>query len=283
MLNALAALVALPALMALGPVTARAADPPSSSSDRLALSANGSTLSDPGGSLGGGGGGALGWLHNFTPDALLGIGGEYQTIAASHWAFGSLSGALSGGDEDARWTLGAEAHLGKGNSGTTGPPEARMSHPFDYAVEAINVTETIDKAVSIQLETRQFDVDTTHGNLPKAVVAYLPGPHWMLGVSYAHSVGGNLDTVLSSGRIDHYSSVVNTFAGVAAGHAAPAVANIINGQILLGPAPKYKEGYVGFSKSFHRTEWTITGDYLKIGSVLRWTATLACIVHLGRS
>jgi len=275
------ALIALATVSALGPLRAHAADAPPSSSDRLAASINGSTLNDTnGGSLGGGGGAALGWLHNFTPDALLGLGGEYQTIAAAHWAFGSLSGAYSGGSPDARWTLSAEAHLGSGNEGTTGPPSALISHPFNYAVEAITATETLARKFSMQLETRQFDVYTTHGNLPKVGLAFLPDAHWMLGVSYAHSFGGNLDTVLTSGRIDHYSPVVNMFAGVASGHAAPAVANIITGQ--LGPAPRYREGYVGLSKSFHRTEWTVTGDYLKIGSVVRWTATLACIVHLGR-
>ena len=51
---------------------------------------------------------------------------------------------------------------------------------------------------SVQLEARQIDIDTTHGNLPKLGLTYLWTPRLLTNVSYAHSVGGNLGTELTS-------------------------------------------------------------------------------------
>jgi len=65
--------------------------PPSTSDDRIALSANGSTL--PG--TNGGGGGSVGWLHNFDADTLAGVAVEHQVISVAHWTFGSVNGSLT--------------------------------------------------------------------------------------------------------------------------------------------------------------------------------------------
>ena len=37
----------------------------------------------------GGGGGSLRWLHNFSPDTLIGLGAEHQVLSVSRWTFGS--------------------------------------------------------------------------------------------------------------------------------------------------------------------------------------------------
>ena len=62
--------------------------------DQLTVAANGSTLTD----TDGGAGGSLNWLHYFTPDAIFGVGAEHQIIDESNWTFGSVRGALSGGE-----------------------------------------------------------------------------------------------------------------------------------------------------------------------------------------
>ncbi|MGH8270080.1 MAG: hypothetical protein ACRES1_08425, partial [Steroidobacteraceae bacterium] len=48
-----------------------------------------------------------------------------------------------------------------------------------------------------------------------------------------------------------------------------------------GRAPQLREGYVGLSKAFSRTDWSILGDYLKVAGEERITLTVVCTLHLG--
>src|SRR5262249_16218563 len=89
------------------------AAPSAPSADSLSISANGSTLADARGD----GGGSVTWLHDFT-SGVLGVGGEYQRLADTHWAFGSLSGSVSTGSANDKWTFSADGHLGRGDTNT---------------------------------------------------------------------------------------------------------------------------------------------------------------------
>ncbi|HEV7447852.1 MAG TPA: hypothetical protein VGO18_35120, partial [Steroidobacteraceae bacterium] len=100
---------------------------PSTVDDRIALSAQGSSLTG----TGGGGGASAAWLHNFDADTLLGVAAEYQALSVSHWAFASLSGAMTRGTGDARYTFYGEAHEGAGRDGP---------HAFKYRIEGLGVT-----------------------------------------------------------------------------------------------------------------------------------------------
>ena len=217
--------------------------------DRIALSFNGSTLTG----TNGGGGGSLGWLHNFNPDTLVGIAAEHQVLANSHWTFGSLSGAYTLGSADQRYTFAAEVHEGTGDDGP---------HPFKYRVEALGVTGTYLRRLSVLAEDRQIDVETTHGNLPKLGVSYLWNPHLQTAAAYQYSVGGNLGTRLASGRIDVYGPAVNFIAGGAWGQASPTILGL--GFVL--PPRRLREGYIGLSKPLPwlRSELTLIADYLQL-------------------
>ncbi|HVO48793.1 MAG TPA: hypothetical protein VMT29_20925 [Steroidobacteraceae bacterium] len=219
------------------------------SDDRIALSLNGSTLTG----TNGGGGGSLGWLHNFTPDALLGIAAEHQVLASSHWTFGSVTGAYTLGSPDQRFTFAGEAHEGAGDDG----PRA-----FTYRVEALSVTGTWFRRLSVVAEDRQVDVETTHGNLPRLGVSYLWNPHIQTAVAYQYSVTGNLGTRLTSARIDVYGPAVNFIAGGAWGQASPTILGL--GFVL--PPRHLSEGYVGLSKPLPwlRSELTLIADYLQL-------------------
>jgi len=243
--------------------------PAAPTSDNLVFSANGSTLTG----ASGGGGGSLTWLHDFS-SGVLGVGGEYQTLAGAHWEFGSLSGSVSTGDSSAKWTFSGDAHAGDGDIDTV-----NGLHRFDYDVEGADVTGTFGGKVTLQLEGRQYDIDTTHGTMPKAGLGVLWTPHWQTTVSYARSVNGNLGTEIETLRIDHFSHVVSWLVGGASGHVAPPVVNLYTG--TTGPAPQYREGYVGLSKSFTRSDWSILGDYLKVANERRITLTIVCTLHVG--
>lgn len=248
-------------LLALGFVTAAAAAP-APDPDQLLLSVSGSTLE----SASGGGSGSLSWLHSFNTDTLLDVGGEYDTIGNAHWALGTLSSSLSGGSPANRWTLTADGRIGAGDIGP---------HPFDYDVEAVRFTDTVNHFISMEVETRQFDIYTTHGNLPQAGVSIFPNAHWMLGAGYAHSTGGNLGTVYESARVDHFGSRVRWFIGGAQGHVAPPVLNVQTG--ATGRVPRYWDGYAGVARSLTSTQWTVSADYLDLpGSTRRITLTLTC-------
>ena len=247
----------------LGPCSLAAAG--STAVDRISVSGNGSTLSG----TSGGGGGALNWLHNFDPDSIVTLGGEHQKLGPTHWSFGSVSGAVTRAMGDGRYTFSGEAHEGSGRDGV---------HPFKYHIDAAAVTGTYFHRLSMMLEYRYIDVETTHGHLPKFQVAYLWTPHWQTSVSYADSAGGNLGTRLTSLRVDHYSPVVNLMAGGVYGQASATIINVF----FFAPGNILREGYVGASKTFaRRTEVSLTGDFQNLSGTKRTTVTLGFIVRLG--
>lgn len=253
---------------------------PSTVDDRIALSANGSSLTN----TGGGGGASAGWLHNFDADTLLGVAAEYQALSVSHWAFASLSGAITRGAGDQRYTFYGDAHEGAGRDGP---------HAFKYRIETLGVTGTYFHRLSATLEDKQVNVETTHGNLPKVQLAYLWNPKIQTTVSYQHSFGGNLGTRLTTARVDVYASPVSFLAGAAIGQASPA---LLGQLVTLGPHD-LREGYVGVVKSFPqlRSDLTFIVDYQRLsggeGTVSgvavassvskRWTGTLNYIFHIG--
>ncbi len=233
--------------------------------DRLVASANGSTLSG----TNGGGGGSLGWLHNFNPDAIVGLSGEYQTLAGSKWGFGSLNFALGRGQANTRSNYYAEAHVGSGDDDV---------HSYDYAVYAAGLIQNVTHQLALQIEDKQIDIDQTRGNLPKVGLQFLWSPSLVTTASYSHSVTGNLGTRLGSVRLDHYGKTFNFIAGGAGGQASPAVVDIQTG--VSSPGLTLREGFIGVSKPFSRVDLTLLGDYLKLADTERVTVTLNCIVHL---
>ena len=233
--------------------------------DRLIASANGSTLTG----TNGGGGGSLGWLHNFNASTVVGLAGEYQTLAGSRWKFGSLNLAFGAGQAQRRSNLYAEAHVGNGDDDV---------HAYDYAIYAAGLIQNLTRQLSVQVEDKQIDIDTTHGNLPKVGLQFLWSPHWLTAASYSHSVSGNLGTRLGSVRVDHFGKTVNFIVGGAGGKASPAVVDIQTGSVQ--PGLTLREGFVGVSKPFSRVDVTVLGDYLKLADTERVTLTVNCTVHL---
>jgi hypothetical protein len=216
-------------------------------------------------------GGSLGYLHYFTPDVIGGIGVEHQEIAGSEWQFGSLRGAFGFGDPSTKTTLFGEAHQGKG--------EDETNRDFDYGVYVLGVSQSFTPKFSVQLESRQIEVDRSHGNLPKLGVTYVWTPQFVTNVAYANSVGGNIGTELTSARVDYYGSLLHVFFGGATGTADPIVLNLQPGVIL--PVSDVDEGFIGIGKSFPRGELTLLGDYLKSGDSEKYTVTLSFTAYIG--
>jgi hypothetical protein len=237
----------------------------STSSDRISLTGNGSTLTG----TNGGEGGSIGWLHNFDADTLLTLGAEHQRLGDANWTFGSLSGAVSTDLGSGRYAFSGEAHEGSGRDGP---------HSLDYRIEALQATGTYFHRLSIQLEARRIDVETLHGNLPKITLTYLWTPHWSTSVARADSAGGNLGTQLNSVRIDHYNRLINLLAGGIYGRASPIIIDLG----IVSPGHILREGYIGASTTFaRRTEVTLTGDYLNLSGSKRATVTLSFMFQLG--
>ena len=247
------------------------AAPVAPSANSLMFMADGATLTG----ASGGGGGSVTWLHDFTA-GVLGLGGEYETLANAHWAFGSITGAVSTGSANAKWTFSGDAHLGSGDIGVY-----QGLHHFNYDVEGADVAGTFGGKLTLQLDAQQYDIDTTHGTLPKAGVGFLWTPHWQTTASYSRSVSGNLGTELETVRLDHYGHTVNWLVGGATGHVAPAVVNLYTG--FVTPAPQLREGYLGITKSFAGSDWSMLGDYMKVATEKRITLTVVCTLHVGRS
>ena len=233
--------------------------------DRIVVSANGSTLSG----TNGGGGGSIGWLHNFNPDVIVGVSGEYQTLAGSQWEFGSVNLAFGRGQANTRSNYYAEAHLGSGEDD---------AHSYDYSVYGAGLIQNVTHQVALQIEDKQIDIDQTRGNLPKVGLQVLWSPRLLTTASYSHSLSGNLGTRLGAVRLDHYGKSFNFIVGGAGGKATPAVVNIQTG--VVSPGLTLREAFVGVSKPFSNVDLTLLGDYLDLADTERVTVTLNFIVHL---
>jgi hypothetical protein len=271
--GSLAAVAAFAATLA--PVCALHAAP-STVDDRITIGANGESLTN----TSGGGGGLIGWLHNFSADALAGVGVERQVLANAHWTFGSLNGSYSVDEGDQRYTFYAEAHEGGGNSG---------SRALNYHIEAVGIAGTYFHRLSVLLEDRQFFVDTVSGNLPKLGVTYLWDPHVQTTVSYSYSVGSNLGTRLLAGKIDIFEPGLNWLGGFSVGQATAAV---LTGSSVVGvptsiPGVRVTEGYVGATLPLPRlrSELSLILDYQKLTSTFvdsnRFQGNLNYVFHLG--
>lgn len=237
----------------------------STSSDRISLTGNGSTLTG----TNGGEGGSIGWLHNFDANTLLTLGAEHQRLGVAHWSFGSVTGAVSSDLGNGRYTFSGEAHEGAGEDGP---------HSLEYRIEALQVTGTYFHRLSVQLEARRIDVETLHGNLPQITLSYLWTPKWSTSFARSDSAGGNLGTQLNTVRIDHYGQSVHLLAGGSYGRASP----IIIALGIVSPGHILREGYLGAARTFaRRTEITLTGDYLNLSGSKRATLTLSFMFHLG--
>ncbi len=250
---------------------AAAVDPPSPTptpaavgDPRLVLGTNGSTLT--GGS--GGGGASAAWMGSIGPDAVLGAGAEYQQIANAHWTTGTFTASL-GLPGQIKTHLYLDGHEGAGDIG---------DRAFHYSVTSAGLLGQLTPELTVQLEERYIDVDTSHGNLPKLGLTYRVTLQLSASVSYAKSFGGNLGTRLVTGRIDYTGTLFNAIAGLAGGPVAPAV--ITPGLTVEAPAPQLHEGFAGIGKTFGRTDWLLLGDYQDVGGTKRTSISLTCTVHL---
>jgi hypothetical protein len=248
--------------------------------DRLTFSANGTTETN----TTDGGGGAVGWIHNFDPDTILGLAQEHERLDVSTWNFGTLSGAVTRGAGDARYTVYGDARAGNGIDGRK---------RFNYFIETLGVTGTYFHQLSLTAEAKQFHVEATSGTLPKLQAAYLWNPHFQTTLSYSYSAGGNLGTRLATARVDTYFKQISLFAGGAVGQASPSVL----GLGFTAPAELLNEGYVGVTKTIPqwRSDLSFVVDYQHLSGGVgqiegvpftvepsrRWTATLNYVLHIG--
>jgi hypothetical protein len=251
------------------PVGALAAEIDARPPDRLTLSANGSQLKDVGVDEDGAGG-SLNYLHYVTPNFLFGAGGEHQTIAESKWSFGSLRASYGRGEPAKRFNIFGEIHYGEGDE---------SGRDFDYQVGVLGISQAITNRFSVQLESRQIDIDTSHGNLPKLSLTYLWSKQLVTSVSYADTVGGNLGTDLTSTRLDYYGQHFNFLLGGAIGTADPSVVNLLPGFRL--PPQDLTQGFAGVGKAFSWGEILLLGDYLEVANSEKVTLTLNFTAYLG--
>lgn len=232
--------------------------------DRFSLMAAGHQLTN----TNGGWGAAALWLHNFSADTLFGLGAESQTIGEARWTFGRLNFNHGFGESTDRTNVYFESSVGSGHDNI---------HNYDYLIGAVGVYQNLTKQLVLQVEDKQINVDTSHGNLPKLGLQYLWNPHFATSLAYAYSVSGSLDTKLAIARVDGYTKTMNLFAGVANGQAAPIVTGLPAGT----PVPGFilHQYYVGMGRSFSRADMTAVVDYVRLGTSNHWTLTFNAMLH----
>lgn len=217
-------------------------------------------------------GGQVYWLHDFSSAAKFNIGIERNSLGDGDWTVGSVSGAFihSGTTTSPRqYGLNGEIHQGSGSDSV---------HSFKYQVLAGGLSYALTRRLTVQLEERYINVDTSHGHLPKFGLAFTADPRWLATVSYAHSAFGDLRTELFAARIDVSQSDARLLAGVALGKAAPAVANLQPS--LSGPGQNFRVLYCGVARQFTGRELQLVADFLDLGGIRRLTLTASYMVHL---
>ena len=235
--------------------------------DKLALSGSASSFADTDDE---GGGGSLSYLHYFTPDFLAGLGADHTYVEQAKLTYGSVRAAWGHGQPAHRFTIIGEYYDGEGDDD---------GRKFDYQVGVLGISQGITSKLSVQLETREIDIDTTRGNLPKLGLTYVWSPHFVTNVAYAESVSGNLGTELTSARFDIYTKPINIMLGGSTGKANPAVLVVRPGEVL--PPSYSNEYFLGFAKPFKRLEVQLLGDLLEVSGSKKYTVTLSFIAYLG--
>jgi hypothetical protein len=228
--------------------------------DRLIVGANGATVSG----AGRGAGGSASWVEDL-PKAVVALTADYQTLGSSRWGYGAISVSFSSGSG----TYYAEINRGAGENGL-----ADGNHHFAYDAATIGAGATIGKKVSLQLETRQIDIDTAHGNLPKATFEYLWLPGLRTSATYARSVTGNLGTKITALGLE-YDRTVTWLAGAGAGHVSPPIVNLESSQSVA----QYRQAYVGISTEPASTVWSVVIDHLRVGGIRRTMLSVTCSLH----
>lgn len=254
-------------LTSIAAIPATAAEIDARPPDKLSVSGNVSNFRD---SDADGGGGAISYLHYFTPNAIMGAGVDHTFVEDTELTYGSLRGAWGRGEPSSRFTVLAEAYYGEGDD---------VGRKFDYVVGVLGISQSLTSKFSVQLETRQFDIDTTDGNLPELGLTYVWTPRFVTNVSYAKSIGGNLGTELTSARADYYGKRINFLLGGSTGTANPAVLVPLPGVVL--PPTHSTQGFVGIGRTFKRGEFQLLGDYLKVSDSEKITVTLTFTAFLG--
>lgn len=235
--------------------------------DRVTLSANGSTLS----AASGGGGASVGWLRDLRGAAMIGAGMEQQSIADARWAFASVHGALIRKSAAGRnINLHAEIHRGSGDE---------AGRAFSYAVTAAGVTGAVTDRLSLRFATRRIDIDRSNGNLLELGSSFSWSPRFSTDVAYARSVSGNLGTDLVSTRTDYFGERFRILFGAAFGEAAPSVVNLQPGFPVLD-ASSLRQIFGGVSKPLARGELSAVADYLELGGSERATLTISYTIPL---
>jgi hypothetical protein len=247
--------------------SARAAPPPPAT-DRLTFMGGGVDWDG----ADDGGGGSLGWLHNFSSSTILGAAGEYQRLGDTKWAFGTLSFAVGLGSTRYRSNLYTEVRRGGGDDAL---------HSFTYSTYVVGLVQNVTPRLGFQIEDKQLDINTTHGNLPKLGVQYLWSPRFLTQVDYAQSTSPHsLGTKLWTARADYFGKWANLIVGGAGGQATPVVLNFQTGLPVPGTGLDTTEAFVGVTKPFSRVDVTLMADYLKLGDLKRKQLTLNGTVYL---
>lgn len=238
-------------------------------SDRLTLTANGSTLS----AASGGRGASVGWLRSLRSETMIGLGVEHQSIADAHWTVASVNGVLTRTTAAGR-AINVHAEIHRGSGEDTG-------RSFSHSVTAAGVTGAVTDRLWLRFETREIDIDRTEGNLPEIGLSFLSTSRFLTDVAYARSISGNLGTELVSARTDYFGERFRVLFGAAFGEAAPSVVNLQPG-LSVPDNSNLRQVFGGVAKPLARGELLAVADYLELGGSERVTLTVSYTIPLRR-
>lgn len=236
-----------------------------SASDQLLFSADAS----PRAAGAAGQGGSASWLHAFAGGSVFGVGSEFRKVASAQWTNGMAVASLRLAHAAWKPRLLFDLHEGFGTL---------AQRPFRYSVVALGFGGDLAPRLSMLVEDRRIDIDTSHGHLPRLTLVAHATPRLDFSGGYAFSTGGNLGTRLLMARVDYLGRRCNALGGITWGPASPAVYDPL--RQVIAPGAHLTESYVGLGLVAGPTRWQLGADHQVVGGTRRTMLTLTGSITL---
>jgi hypothetical protein len=219
---------------------------------------------DPASFADGSSGLSLDWIRRTTRGPIVTAGGGLFSIANSRWGLGRFGAAVK---VSPRVTVQGQTSVGGGS--TAGSRFKHLTLRGDLSTQAT-------PRVSVTFGDEYISVAAAHGHLFRAGTAVRVSQRAAVDVTYATSIGGNLNTTFMVARVDHAAAALSVSAGVALGRTTPEIVSLTG--TTSGGSQALRQVFAGISRPMGRVDLRVAIDVLRLATVTRSTLTFAVVV-----
>ena len=212
---------------------------------------------------------SLDWVHLSGNGKTYTTGAEAHSVGDNRWAFARLSSPLF---EIDRFESRIGASIGGGKT---------AGERFPYQIYHASASYQATHQFYLTLSEQYLRLGEARGHLIKPGVTIFLNPRLTTELSFARSIGGNIQTQLVSGRLDLAGRPAGFFGGVVIGHTSPEIVRIGFGNET--PGQRMREAYFGIRFRFREIEWTVVADFPDLGTNRQQIYTVGMKLPLRRN